>query len=42
MKKKILSLITAAVMATSSAAAFVACSPRNEVLKIYNCGDYID
>lgn len=42
MKKKIIGLIMAAVMATSSAAALVACTPRNEVLKIYNWGDYID
>ena len=42
MKKKIMGIIMAGVMATSSAAAFVACSPRNEVLKIYNWGDYID
>ncbi|MDE7406155.1 MAG: extracellular solute-binding protein [Clostridiales bacterium] len=42
MKKKILGIIMAAVMATASSAAFVGCSPRNEVLKIYNWGDYID
>ncbi|MDE5563463.1 MAG: extracellular solute-binding protein [Clostridiales bacterium] len=42
MKKKILGIIMAAVMATTSAAALVGCSPRDEVLKIYNWGDYID
>ncbi|MCH5153678.1 MAG: extracellular solute-binding protein [Clostridiales bacterium] len=42
MKKKIIGLILSAVMATSSAAALMACTPRNEVLKIYNWGDYID
>ncbi|MDE6293246.1 MAG: extracellular solute-binding protein [Clostridiales bacterium] len=42
MKKKIMSIIMAAVMATSSAAAMIGCSPRDEVLKIYNWGDYID
>lgn len=42
MKKKVLGIIMAAVMATTSAAALVGCSPRSEVLKIYNWGDYID
>ncbi|MCH5155102.1 MAG: extracellular solute-binding protein [Clostridiales bacterium] len=42
MKKKIIGLIMSAVMATTAAMAFVGCSPRNEVLKIYNWGDYID
>lgn len=42
MKKKLLSAITAAAITLSSIPAFVGCSPRSEVLKIYNWGDYID
>ena len=42
MKKKFVGIVLAAVMATSCTAAFIGCSPRNEVLKIYNWGDYID
>ncbi|MDE7164404.1 MAG: extracellular solute-binding protein [Clostridiales bacterium] len=42
MKKQIMGIFMAAVMATSGAAALTGCSPRDEVLKIYNWGDYID
>ncbi|MCH5162742.1 MAG: extracellular solute-binding protein [Clostridiales bacterium] len=39
--KKALSVIIAAAMATSCLG-FAACTPRDEVLKIYNWGDYIN
>lgn len=42
MKKKIISAALACVMATSAAATFMGCAPRDEILKIYNWGDYID
>ena len=42
MKKRLLSVITAAAIAVASVPIFTGCSPRNEVLKIYNWGDYID
>lgn len=40
--KKVLSLLTSAVLAVSASAALVGCTPRSEVIKIYNAGDYID
>lgn len=40
--KKLLSLLSAAVLATSSCVAFSACTPRSQVLKIFNWGDYIE
>ncbi len=42
MKKRLLSVITAAAIAVASVPMFTGCSPRNEVLKIYNWGDYIE
>ena len=40
--KKILSVIAATAVAVCTAVATVGCSPRDEVLRIYNWGDYID
>lgn len=40
--KKLLSRITAATVAVVSAVMLSSCAPRDEVLKIYNWGDYID
>lgn len=42
MKKKLLSVALACVLATSTAVVFTGCAPRDQVLKIYNWGDYID
>ena len=42
MKKRLLSIITAAAITVASVPMFTGCSPRSEVLKIYNWGDYID
>lgn len=40
--KKLAAAATAFVMAGMSGAAFCACAPRGEILKIYNWGDYIE
>lgn len=40
--KKFVSAIVAAAIATSCMSALTACTPREEVLKIYNWGDYIE
>lgn len=40
--KKLVSVVTAGILATTAAAAVTGCSPRSEVLRIYNWGDYID
>ncbi|MCM1368453.1 MAG: ABC transporter substrate-binding protein [Roseburia sp.] len=37
-----LSAFAAAVAVVGSSAALCACTPRNEIIKIYNAGDYID
>ena len=42
MIKKITSAVTAAAMLFSALPVLTACAPRDEVLKIYNWGDYID
>ena len=39
---KVLPAVLAAVFVLSVPVSLVACAPRNEVLKIYNWGDYID
>ncbi|MDE7463576.1 MAG: extracellular solute-binding protein [Clostridiales bacterium] len=40
--KKFVSSLAASVMAVSCVGTFAACAPRDEVLKIYNWGDYIE
>ncbi len=40
--KKTLAVITAAALAVSSAFVFAGCTPRDEKLRIYNWGDYMD
>ncbi|MDR3318544.1 MAG: ABC transporter substrate-binding protein [Clostridiales bacterium] len=40
--KKTLSVILAIAFAVSIGAVFGACAPREEILKVYNWGDYID
>lgn len=40
--KKVLSVIAASAIAVSCVGVFAGCTPRDEVLKIYNWGDYID
>lgn len=42
MRSKILSVWLSAIMLTAAIPALTACAPRDEVLKIYNWGDYID
>ncbi len=40
--KKFISVFAASAIAVSCAGALTACTPRDEVLKIYNWGDYIE
>ncbi len=44
MKKinKVLSVVTASAVAVTCATAMTACTPRSDVLRIYNWGDYMD
>lgn len=40
--KKVLSVLLAAAMTATSVSALVACTPRDQILRVYNWGDYID
>ena len=40
--RRILSVLTASAIAVTSASMAVACTPRSEILRIYNWGDYMD
>lgn len=42
MKKRLLAVLMSGIIGSYASAALVGCAPRDEVLRIYNWGDYID